>query len=75
MFEIYKSEGKRSKSYIVTADRRRSINDLISYAKRYFRCSETHIEIVNGWILENELYLENPHKRGAVERLTAFYKR
>jgi hypothetical protein len=42
-------------------------------AKKFFRCSEAHLEVVNGYVLNDELYLEDPHKRGTKLKCVAFY--
>ena len=39
--------------------------DMVRAAGRYFRCSEKHIAIEEGWTLNDELYFEDPHKKGS----------
>lgn len=62
-FDIYKSESKRPKTYIVTfePDGNHSIKtrlELRAYSKKFFRASEQDLVIQRGYILKNELYLE-----------------
>ena len=73
MFEIYKSFAKKPKTYIVATRPNEKYENIMPYAKKFFRCSEAHLEIVNGYVLNDELYLEDPHKRGAKMKCVAFY--
>lgn len=62
-FEIYESLSGRKKKYIVTkidAD----YLEVISYAKKYFKCSEAHIYFEPAWLYKGKLYLEDPMKYG-----------
>lgn len=75
MFEIYEGRTEkqnRKKTYLVD-EPWTSYIDMCEAAKKFFRCSEAHLEIVNGWVLNDELYLEAPHKRGAKIKIVAFY--
>ncbi len=47
----------------------------LSLAKRYFRASEKHIKIVLGYVIKDELYLDNPKKRPRGSKLVrvAYY--
>lgn len=75
MFEIYEGRTEkqnRKKTYLVD-EPWTSYIDMREAAKKFFRCSEAHLEIVNGWVLNDELYLEDPHKRGAKIKIVAFY--
>lgn len=47
--------------------------EIMKFAKRYFRQSKGHIEVACGWVLNDELYLEDPKKKGAKRRAIAFY--
>lgn len=64
-FDIYESFTKKrtTKKYIVT-----SINDdyeeVMKFAKRFFHCSEAHLDFTIGYLYEDELYLESPHLKG-----------
>lgn len=62
MFEIYKSYSKRKKTYIVSNENR---EDVINYTKKYFKVSKDKIVVVHGWLLKDELYLEDPHNKKA----------
>lgn len=76
MFEIYEGRTEkqnRKKTYIVATEPNMDYWQMIPYAKKFFRCSEAHIEIINGWILNDELFLDDPHKKGAKKRIIAFY--
>ena len=73
-FEIYEglTSQNRIKKYIVTridAD----YFEVIAYAKRFFRCSEAHIDFTCGYLYKGELYLEDPEKTGAKEVGVAYY--
>ena len=72
MFEIYKSFAKKPKTYIVATRPNEKYEDIMSYAKKFFRCSEAHIEVIDGWIQDDELYLECPGRK-AKKRAIAFY--
>lgn len=74
MVEIYKSEGKRQKTYLVEdiklgkmkgyADSQK-LEDFISYSMRYFKVRPNRLFMTAVWILNDEMYLEDPHKRGS----------
>lgn len=70
MFEIYKSY-KGRKTYIVSDEQ---FHETVAYAKKYFRCSEAHIECKCVWILNEELYLEDPHSKKAKKHWGAWWK-
>ena len=61
--QIYKSFTKRKKTYLVF-----DLNypDQLAYdfAKKFFRCSMSHILFVMGFLNKGELYLEDPDKPG-----------
>ena len=53
-YEIYyKTEGKK-KTYLVFEKKMLNIDQ----AKKFFRCSFLHLKIVDGYILNDELYLD-----------------
>ena len=60
--EIYfgKTEQNRTKTFLVfpnsTADR--------AQARRYFKCTNRNIILTAGYVLNGELYFENPRKKG-----------
>lgn len=73
-FEIYEglTSQNRVKKYIVTkidAD----YFKVMAFAKRFFKCSEAHIDFTCAWIYKGELYLEDPEKTGAKEVGVAYY--
>lgn len=72
-FEVYigrTEKQNRKKAYLVAGAGTTYIR-MCEAAKRYFRCSETHLEIGKGWIVRDELYLEDPGKGRTV--CVAFY--
>lgn len=77
MIEIYKSEGKNPKTYLVTDINyfnikgpfdSQELENFISYSMRYFKVRPNRLFMTSVWILNDEMYLENPHKRGAKQR-------
>ena len=40
-----------------------------------FHCSAVHLEIVRGWLVDDELHFENPHRRTARMVWVASYVR
>lgn len=77
MVEIYKSEGKRQKTYLVEDIRftmmkgktdQQKLEDLISYSMRYFKVRPNRLFMTSVWVLNDEMYLEDPHKKGAKQR-------
>lgn len=77
MFEIYKSEENKPKTYLV-ADIRLSemksyvddqkLEDFIRYSMRYFKVKPNRLFMTSVWILNDEMYLADPHKRGTKQR-------
>lgn len=63
MFEIYASTTGR-KRYLIFSNSIK-YDQLVIEGRKYFRCGEKNLEIEKGWILNDELFLENPHKKGA----------
>ena len=76
MVEIYKSEGKRQKTYLVEDIRlsrmkkgdSQKLEDFITYSMRYFKVKPKRLFMTCVWILNNEMYLDDPHKRGAKQK-------
>lgn len=77
MVEIYKSEGKKPKTYLVTDIRlskmksysdHQKLEDFISYSMRYFKVKPNRLFMTCVWILNDEMYLADPHKRGTKQR-------
>ncbi len=74
MIEIYRSEDKRSKTYLVENIRllkmkgradHQKLEDFITYSMRYFKVKPNKLFMTSVWVLNDEMYLEDPHKRGA----------
>ena len=63
MFEIYASTTGR-KHYLIFTNSAK-YDELVKEGCKYFRCGEKNLEIGKGWILNDELFLEKPHKKGA----------
>jgi len=75
MFEVYEGRTEkqnRKKTYLV-AEAGVSYVRMCEAAKKFFRCSEAHIEIINGWVLKDELYLDDPELKGTKMKTVAFY--
>ena len=72
-FEVFigRTEQNRKKTYLVAEPGTTYIR-MCEAAKKFFRCSEAHIEVVDGWILNDELYLDDPGRK-AKKRAIAFY--
>ena len=60
MFEIYTSTKKHYLVFNICA----RYEDIEKEAKKYFRCGYKNIVIEKGWVLDEALYFENPHKKG-----------
>lgn len=69
MIEVYKAiNGK--KSYIVSNE---CMNNTWKYARKFFRVANDRLCSCIGWVLNGELYLENPHNKKAVKRNVVYY--
>lgn len=74
-FEIYESiQGKKKKYVVVVTPAKVSVNELINYAKKLFKCSEAHIAVKPGWIYKGKLYLEDPKKNHERSAIVAYWK-
>ena len=64
-YEIYESYSKKrtTKKYIVVS-LRSDYDEVMKFAKRFFHCSEAHLDFTIGYVYEDELYLESPHLKG-----------
>ena len=64
-YEIYESYSKKktTKKYIVVS-LRSDDDEVMKFAKRFFHCSEAHLDFTIGYLYEDELYLESPHLKG-----------
>lgn len=61
-YEVYigLTEQNRPKTYLVFPKGKLDMNQ----AKRYFRCSLSHLKLVGGYVWKDELYLNcKPHSR------------
>ena len=74
MFEIWKAINGR-KTYIVGESKLRTYEHLVSYAKRYFKVSRERLIVRQAWVYNDELYLEDPHKRRTRQVTIAYLKR
>lgn len=75
MIEIYEGRTKnqnRKKTYLVDEPWTSYIT-MCEAAKKFFKCSEAHIYIMRGWVLKDELYLDDPETHGAKLKMVAFY--
>ena len=76
MIEIFKSEGKNPKTYLVEDIRlsrmkkgdSQKLEDFILYSTRYFKVRPDRLFMTSVWVLNDEMYLVDPHKRGAKQR-------
>lgn len=68
-FEVYegRTEANRKKTFLVFDYECGYVkfNETIEVARRYFRVSEDHIQICVGYVIKDELYLENLRKKPA----------
>ena len=73
-FEVYegRTDKNRVKKYLVTAAGASYVRT-VEYARKFFKCSESHITVENGWIYKGELYLENPEKKTGCKMVTVAY--
>ena len=72
-YQIYHSLTGKKKTYIVAHDA--DAYKLGKYARHYFHCSAENIVTVMGYIYDDLLYLDNPHKKKQKSVLVAFYVR
>lgn len=77
-FTVYKSI-KGRKHYLVfprdSGEWAVVYEKLTKAAGRYFRCGEKNLEIENGWILNDELYLEDPGEGAKVVDVVSHWRR
>ena len=78
MIDVYRTEGKRQKTYLVAdtnffrlrmkrADHKK-LEDFTTYSMRYFKVLPNRLFLTNVWIINDEMYLSNPHTKGAKVR-------
>lgn len=63
MFEVYVS--LKGKKHYLVFDGKTLYMDCVKAATRYFRCGEKSLEFCEGWVLNDELYLDDPHVKGS----------
>lgn len=77
MIDIYKSEGKKPKTYLVADINylnlkgvfdHQKLEVFISYSMRYFKVKPNSLFMTSVWVVNDEMYLEDPHKKGAKQR-------
>lgn len=73
-FEIYEGFTKRKKKYIVVNANLVGEEEL-SFCKKFFRCSDKHLYIAVGYILDKKLYLEDPGSKKAKDVFVVTYIR
>ena len=72
MFEIYKSIEGRKKTFLVFDGTANPVAAFKASAK-FFKVSMKHIGYKLCWILNDELYFENPHKENAKRKFAFFW--
>lgn len=72
MYEIYKSTEGRKKTFLVF-DGRESPDVAFKASAKYFRVSEDHIGFKACWILNGDLYFEDPVKKKAKKKFAFFW--
>lgn len=71
MFEVFIGKNKqgKDKKYIVVdysaINTLKKCADLLTYCKRFFKCSEDHLRSYNGYVYKDGLYFDNPAIPGA----------
>ena len=71
MYEIYQTIEGRKKTFLVF-DGKEKPDAVFTAAKKYFRVAEHHLAITTCWILNDELYFEDPHDKKA-KKMVALY--
>lgn len=74
MFEIYQSIEGRKKTYLVSIGFCFNRESFINVAKRYFHVSRERIICLRAWIVNDELYLENPHLKNKKDCWVAYLR-
>lgn len=74
MFEIYKSYSKRKKTFLVFEGTEKP-DVAFAAAKKFFRCAEHHLGISTCWILNDELYFEDPYKKAAKKKVAIYWRK
>lgn len=71
MYEIYQTIEGRKKTFLVF-DGKEKPDAVFTAAKKYFRVAEHHLAITTCWILNDDLYFEDPHDKKA-KKMVALY--
>ena len=77
--EVYESlkNKQHKKKYLVfelkQGTHMRDLNNVEKTATKFFHCSSTHIWITTGWICNDLLYFDDPHKKGKKKVLIAYW--
>lgn len=72
MFEIYTSIEGRKKTFLVFEGTEKP-DVAFAAARKFFRVAEHHIAYRVCWILNDELYFEDPHKKTAKKKFAFFW--
>ena len=72
MYEVYQTTEGRKKTFLVFDGKE---NTKVAYkaSAKYFRVSEEHIDFKKCWILNNELYFEDPENKKAKVKFAFFW--
>ena len=70
--EIYEGFTGKHKKYLVFNKVTTRV-EIVKTAKKFYKCGEARLNIVNGFIYNGELYLDNPRKKGVKGVWVAFY--
>ena len=70
-FEIYHALNSR-KTYLVSDGR---ADDLFENAKKHYKVKSSRIALKEGWVLNDELYLKDPHDPKAKICYVAYTRR
>lgn len=74
MYEIYTSTEGKKKTYLVF-DEPIALTEAELIAAKFFKVSKNHIGWDVCWILNDELYFENPHKKAAKKKVAIFWRK
>lgn len=68
-YDIYQAETGHKKQYLVFE----SVYGSGEIARKYFKCSNKNLQGRLVWVNGEDLYLENPHKKGFHKRYAISY--
>lgn len=74
-YEIFRSEDGKPRVFIVDTHFKCSIGELLKEGTKYFKYSTKKLKVGKVWIVGDELYLDDPHKRGQKVRLAVWRRR